>query len=147
MPQPRSNKAVTVALYVNAALLAAVLLVLLGRGSMPATLPAAFGQNQLPIGGGAGVFIVPGQFSTNTFGCYIMDVDAQTICAYQYLPADRQLRLVAARSFRNDRRLQQFNSSNPTPAEVLDLLEQQAQAVRGTDENQQKVSPQTPAKE
>jgi hypothetical protein len=147
MSQSRSNKALTLALYLNAALLGGILLVLLGRGSMPTTLSAAFAQNQLPIGGGAGVFIVPAQFSTNTFGCYIMDVDTQTICAYQYLPADRQLRLVAARTYRNDRRLQQFNSANPSPDEVLDLLEQQQQAARGNEQHKQKVSPEPPAKE
>ena len=141
------NKPLILVLYVNAALLAAIVVILLGRSSAPGFLPAALGQNQLPIGGGAGVFIVPAQFSTNVYGCYIMDVDAQTICAYQFYPADKQLRLVAARSYRNDRKLTDFNTPSPTPDEVGQLLEQQQQNARVKEQNKQKVSPEGPAKD
>ena len=90
--RPRTTqRSVVLALYANAAVLAAILLVLLGRNGSPSILPAAMGQNQLPIGGGAGVFIVPAQFSPNTYGCFLMDVDAQTLCAYQYFPPDKNL--------------------------------------------------------
>ena len=119
------------ALYVNAAVLAAILVVLLGRGQSPTLLPAAWAQNQLPIGGGAGVFIVPAQFSPNTYGCYLMDIDTQTLCAYQYFPPDKKLKLVAARNFRYDRRLGNFNTADPTPQEARQLydLEQQGNRV------------------
>src|SRR5687767_8882953 len=98
----------TVALYVNAALLAAILLVLMSRDSSPTLLAPAMGQQQPAIAGGAGFFVVPAQFSTTTWGCYLMDVDQQNLCAYQYVPGERQLRLVAARNFRYDRRLGNF---------------------------------------
>src|SRR5690242_19498168 len=104
------NRALTIALYLNAALLAGVLLVLIGRSNVPTMLPAAYGQDQLPIGGGAGVFIVPAQFAPNNFGCYLMDIDAQTICAYQFFPAEKQFRLMSARNFRWDRQLKHYNS-------------------------------------
>ena len=131
MRVPRRQKPLVVALYVNAALLCALLVALLTRGSGggPSLLPAALAQNQQSaIGGGAGVFIVPAQFSETSYGCYIMDVDAQTVCAYQYF--GKQLRLVAARHFRWDRRLHQFNSENPTPDDVRKMIEREEQDAR-----------------
>jgi hypothetical protein len=121
----------TLALYVNAALLAAILLVLMSRDSSPTLLAPAMGQQQPAIAGGAGFFVVPAQFSTTTWGCYLMDVDQQNLCAYQYVPGERQLRLVAARNFRYDRRLGNFNTGGPTPAEVKDLVEKEAAGTRG----------------
>ena len=131
MRVPRRQKPLVVALYVNAALLVALLVALLtrGGGSGPSLLPAALAQNQQSaIGGGAGVFIVPAQFSETSYGCYIMDVDAQTVCAYQYF--GKQLKLVAARHFRWDRRLHQFNSENPTPDDVRKMIEREEQDAR-----------------
>ena len=135
MRVPRRQKPLVVALYVNAALLAALLVVLVTRNAGPASfLPAALAQNQQSaIGGGAGVFIVPAQFSETSYGCYIMDVDAQTLCAYQYF--GKQLRLVAARHFRWDRRLHQFNSENPTPDDVRKMIEREEQDARVRENN------------
>jgi hypothetical protein len=137
----RRKNAVAVALYINAALLAGVLLALLSRDSAPQLLPAAFAQNQQPIAGGAGLFMMPAQFSTNTWGCYLMDVDQQTLSAYQYLPGEHQLRLVAARNFRYDRRLGNYNTGNPSPAEVKDLVEKEAAGARGKQPESPGVAP------
>ncbi|HYO07622.1 MAG TPA: hypothetical protein VER17_01495 [Tepidisphaeraceae bacterium] len=133
MDQPRTKKnPIAVALYVNAALLAAVLVALLARADGPTLVAPAFGQVQQPaIAGGAGLFVVPAQFSTNTWGCYLMDVDSQTLCAYQYVPGERQLRLVAARNFAYDRRLTNFNTGEPSPKEVQELYNKQQAAARG----------------
>lgn len=141
----RRQKPLVVALYVNAALLAAIAVVLLTRGGSAGFLNAAWAQNQLPIGGGGGVFIVPAQFSTNSYGCYIMDIDSQTLCAYQYY--EKQLRLVAARNFRFDRRLNQFNSDRPTPEEVRQMVEQEMQDTRVRDQPARKVDPEGPKPE
>ena len=100
---------------------------------------SAFAQNQAAIGGGAGVFIVPAQFSDTSYGCYIMDVDAQTVCAYQYY--GKQLKLVAARNFRWDRRLAQFTSENPTPADVRRMIERQEQDARVRESQEPKPNP------
>jgi hypothetical protein len=141
MDKPLRNHRLVIALYVNAALLGAILLVMVSRGGPPSMLRAAYGQNQLPIGGGAGVFIVPAQFAPNVFGCYLMDIDAQTLCGYQYFPSDRQLRLIAARNFRWDRRLGQFNTDTPTPEEVQRMVQEEQQGHRITDVNTDKPSP------
>lgn len=127
----KPNRSLSVALWVNAALLAVIALALLRSPSVqfPEILPAAYGQPAQPIAGGAGLFLMPGQFSSNTWGCYVMDVDSQTLCAYQFLPGEKQLRLIAARNFRFDRRLGNFNTT-PAPMEVKDLLDKEAQTNR-----------------
>lgn len=128
--QRKSSNHLAIALYLNAAALGVIAIVLLSRNNAPSFLPAAFGQNQPAIGGGAGVFVMPAQFSTNTYGCYLMDIDAQTLCAYQWTPGNHQLALVAARSFRYDRRLTNYNTENPSPAEVQKMIDAASQSNR-----------------
>ena len=123
------NRPLIVVLWINAALLVAVVVLLASRGRMPDVLPAAYGQPQQLIAGGAGLFLMPAQFSQNTWGCYVMDVDTQTLCAYQFMPGEKQLRLIAARNFRFDRRLGNYNTT-PPPMEVKDLLDKEAQTNR-----------------
>jgi len=132
MTRLRQANPVAVALYVNAALLGGVLLVLLGRDSTLTLAPQAYAQQQPPIAGGAGLFIMPAQFSSNVWGLYLMDVDQQTICAYTVTGSPQQLRLIAARNFRNDRKLGNFNTATPSPSEVKDLVEKEQAAVRGS---------------
>lgn len=124
------NRGLTKALWANAGVLGVIALVLVmragsGETKWPSLMPAAFGQNTPPIAGGAGVFIMPGQFSRDTWGVYMLDVDAQTLAAYTYVPGQRQLQLVAARTYRYDRRLQNFNTATPSPDEVKELLERE----------------------
>lgn len=130
-------RSLTLVLWINAALLLGVIVALFGRGEgevrFPEFLPAAYAQpgglSQPPIAGGAGLFLMPAQFSPNTWGCYLMDVDTQTLVAYQFLPGEKQLRLIAARNFRFDRRLSNFNTT-PPPNEIRDLLEKEQQTDR-----------------
>ena len=136
MPESRRKNPVAVALYVNAALLAMILVAVVTRDAAPTLIAPAMAQDaqrQPALAGGAGIFIAPAQFSTSTWGCYLMDVDQQTLCAYQYLPGERQLKLVAARNFRYDRRLGNFNTANPSPLEVKDLSEKEQAANRGAE--------------
>lgn len=146
MERPRRHRATLIALYVNAAVFAGILLVMLARDGQPGIGSIAFAQNQPPIAGGAGVFVMPAQFSTNTWGCYLLDVDAQTLCAFQYYPGDKQLRLVASRSYRYDRRLGNFNTF-PSPLEVKDLVEKEQQAVRGQNPSPAASTPEEPKKD
>lgn len=141
MNRSRRQNPLVVALYLNAALLAVIVILLFARSGPAGMLPLAHGQQQLPIGGGGGVFIVPAQFSDSSYGCYIMDIDAQTLCAYQYF--QNQLRLIAARNFRWDRRLNQFNSDKPSPLEVQEMVEAEMQAARVREAPQQRIDPET----
>ena len=131
MKRPRRRNPLAVALYLNAAVLVAILAVLLARDSHPQMLPMAFGQaQQTGVAGGAGVFVVPGQFSERLWGCYIIDVDQQTLCAYTVSGSPPQLKLVAARDFRYDRRLKNYNTPNPSPQEVQELVAKEASSGR-----------------
>jgi hypothetical protein len=144
MKRPRRRNPVAVALYVNAALLLAILAVILGRSDSASRLsltPAAFAQAQQPIAGGAGLFIVPGQFSQNIWGLYLLDVDQQTICAYSVTGSPPALRLMAARNFRYDRRLNRYNVAGLTPEEVKDMVEKEQNSGRVTGANPQSPAP------
>lgn len=119
---PRRSRSLTIALYVNAGLLAVIAIALLGRSSRSPFDSVAFGQQvPQPIAGGAGFFLMPAQFASNVWGCYVMDVDAQTLVAYAYNPGEKNLRLVAARSFVFDRQLKNYNTA-PRPEEIEQLV-------------------------
>ena len=126
MTPGRNRNQIAVALYVNAGLLAAILVVLLTRGSAPGLTPAAFGQVQPPIAGGGGIFVMPAQFHQSTWGCYLLDVDAQTLCTYEYQAGERVLKLTSARGFRYDHMLKNF-ATTPAPWEVQHLVEMEKQ--------------------
>jgi hypothetical protein len=130
----RRNRPLLVALYINAALLLAVLVALLGRGNMPSFLSSAYGAplSPQPIAGGANLYLMPAQFSQTTWGCYVLDIDTQALCAYRYRPTNdgTDLQLVAVRKIAYDRKLTNFNTT-PTPAEVKQLVEQAAGGIRG----------------
>jgi hypothetical protein len=123
---PRSRQLIF-ALYANAAALCAIVLVMVFRETPPS---AAMAQMQPAIAGGAGVFVMPAQFSKDTFGCYLLDVDAQTLCVYRFDAVEKQLHLAAARTYKFDRKLGDFNTSMPSPAEVQELLEKKARGTR-----------------
>ena len=125
MTQPRRRNPLLIALYLNAALLAALLVAVLARQEGLSLTPSALAQAQPPIAGGAGLFVMPAQFSSNVWGCYIMDVDQQTLCAYTVSGSPPKLRLIAARNFQYDRRLKNYNNEGLTPLEVKDLWEKE----------------------
>jgi hypothetical protein len=129
----RTPNTIAYALWANAAVLTAILAVVMGRDNSLRLTPAAFGQAQ-PLGGG-GLFIMPAQISSNVWGCYVMDIDAQTVCGYAMTGSPPELKLVAARNFRFDRQLGALNTS-PPPSEVRAMLEkeQASDRVIGRDE-------------
>jgi hypothetical protein len=119
---------------VNAAVLAAIALALV---VLPTGSPdAARAQQALPevlppIAGGAGLFMMPAQLSRDRFGAYLMDIDTQTLVTYEYRDdaAAGPLHLTAARNFRFDRRLGNFNTV-PQPREVERMLEKEQASDR-----------------
>jgi hypothetical protein len=153
MRRPRRNNPIALALWANAIALTIVGLAIFSRSSgsnsprdtidvpnFPDFASRAMAQNQMPIGGGAGLFMVPAQFSSTTFGCYIMDVDAQTLSAYWYEPPSHQLHLVASRNFRFDRRLGNYNTI-PAPMEIKALVDKEQAEVRGAETRPTPPSP------
>ena len=128
----RPNRSLVFALYLNAAMLLGIVVLLLSRGGVGSQAIAAPSQTP-PIAGGGGVFLMPGQLSISTWGCYLMDIDAQTLCAYEYIPGEKSLRFVAARNFRYDRQLKRYNTT-PNPEEIKQRVELEKNGVRGRDE-------------
>src|SRR5438105_414689 len=74
--------------------------------------------------GARGLFAFTGQLNQNTFGLWMMDVDAGTVWCYEYNPIKKKMRLAAARSFVWDRYLEEINQDDPTPAQVKQMLDE-----------------------
>lgn len=126
MKRPRRNRPLLYALYANAVLLLAILVALLTRGSLlPAANGAALPQ---PIAGNGNLYLMPAQLLNNVWGCYVMDVENQTLCAYSY--NGNQLRLVAARGIRYDHELEDYNTSLP-PDEIRRMVQKQKPPNQG----------------
>lgn len=124
MMHPRPKNPVVLALWANAILLGGILAVLMSRSGSPSFVPAAMAQYQPPIAGGAGVFVMPGQLSRDMYGCYLLDVDRQTLVAYEYQPGVHQLKFAAARTYKYDRELHDVNTTPPTE-EVRRLVDKE----------------------
>ena len=77
--------------------------------------------------GARGIFMMPAQLGPNTYGLYLMDVDSGTICVYRANPDNSHFRLMASRSFKYDRFLEDFNNEPLRPREVQKLVEDQQQ--------------------
>jgi hypothetical protein len=131
----RRASAIAYALWANAVVLVAILVVLVGRDNSFRLTPAAFGQAQ-PLGGG-GLYVMPAQISSSVWGCYVMDIDQQTLCGYAMTGSPPELKLVAARSFRFDRQLHQVNTT-PLPSEVRAMLEKEQASERVTNRDEPK---------
>lgn len=84
----------------------------------------AFAQNVARAGAG-GVFAFSGQISRNTYGVFMVDVDAGTIWAYEI--EQGKMKLIAARSWYSDRHLEEFNIIGPSPKDIDALVSQQRQ--------------------
>jgi hypothetical protein len=118
MNQP-SRSPVVYALYANAALLLAILVVLLayGRPVMTSTASAQPVPEQpiaqsitQPIAGGNGIFVMPCQLHPEVWGCYLLDTQRQSLCVYEYRAGEKALILSAARNFRYDLDLKNYNT-------------------------------------
>jgi hypothetical protein len=134
MNSNRPKNPVVLALWANAILLAGILGVLLARGGGPSFMSAAMAQNQPQIAGGAGVYVMPGQLSRDMWGAYLLDVDRQTLVAYEYQPGIHQLKFVAARTYKYDRDLQNMSTS-PPPEEIRRLVEKEKVMRKQLEEN------------
>jgi hypothetical protein len=142
MAQSRRNKSLIVALYVNAAMLFALLAVMVSRPGGPSVVPSAFGAPLgQPIAGGGTLYLMPAQFSPQTYGAYVMDIDKQTLVAYQFYPGEKQLRFVAARKFSHDLRMTEFNTIPPVE-DVKKMIEAQDAGIRGQQPDKIQLKPQ-----
>jgi len=93
------------------------------------------------VAGARGLFAMPAQLGPNTYGLYLLDLDAGNIVVYRVNADKDRFHLMAARNFRNDRFLEDLNNDSPTPKEIQKLIQQQRQreALGGGD-----APPETP---
>ena len=97
--------------------IATCLVMELGYGASSATA-------QVTSVGGDDMLVVGGQITKDSYGLYLVDTKRQALCIYQWLPGSRKLRLMAARNFKYDVQLDEYNADKPTPSEVKRLVEQ-----------------------
>ena len=72
------------------------------------------------------ILVVPVQTGRDSYGFVMIDTIGQTLWAYEINsrgPAHTRLNLIAARSWKYDRLLQQYNTAEPKPQQVKLLLE------------------------
>jgi len=112
--------------WVIALLLAIIATILVVRdGGMGADFAMAQQQGMV---GARGLFAFTGPLGRDRTGLFMMDVDAGTVWCYEFNVTKGRMRLVAARSFRNDRFLENYNQDSPSPDEARELLNVQRQA-------------------
>ena len=73
-----------------------------------------------------GILAFPVQIERDTYGLAMVDTASQTLWIYELSsrgPVHSRLKLLAARSWRYDRLLQQYNTSEPKPQQVKALLQ------------------------
>lgn len=105
------------------------------RSSVPNLSGVALGQ-PTTSSGARGVFAFSGQLSKNTYGVYLVDVDAMTMWTYEYLPQKECLRLASARTWRYDRYLENHNVCDLPPEAVEKMIEDQREYRRQSSESQ-----------
>jgi len=82
-------------------------------------------ESETGVGEKNGVFVVAGEISHETYGLYLVDYRNKTICVYQYDAGNRNLRLMAARTYKFDVKLDSYNTGEPSPASVRELTGRQ----------------------
>ena len=71
---------------------------------------------------GPSILVVAGQVTRDSYGLYLVDQTNRTMCVYQWVPSTRRLRLLAARTYTFDIKLDQYNTE-PDPLEIKKLGE------------------------
>ncbi|MHC4155004.1 MAG: hypothetical protein ACYST6_08805 [Planctomycetota bacterium] len=82
------------------------------------------------------ILVIPIQIARDSYGLAMVDTVAQTLWIYEINsrgPAHKRLTLLAARSWQYDRRLERYNTAEPTPEQVKGLLDNAGQLPRQAD--------------
>jgi len=96
--------------------IAACLLLEVGFATSEAPAQVTSGQ------GDRGVFVVAGQVTKDSYGCFLVDPHRGTMAVYEWVPNVRKLRLMASRNYRFDLQLDDYNTT-PSPGEIRKLVE------------------------
>jgi len=120
-------------LWIIAGLLAVIAVVLVFRGEGSSPLSVALAQPAVPsragLEGARGIYAFTGQLNARSYGLFMLDVDSGTVWCYEIqstgAKGEPRLKLVAARSWIFDRYLEEFNTGEPIPSEVREMVQQQ----------------------
>ena len=80
-----------------------------------------------------GIMVVGVQLERDSYGLAMVDTVGQTLWIYEinkHGPSHNRLKLLAARSWRYDRLLKQYNTAEPKPEQVKLLLEGLGEALK-----------------
>lgn len=144
MIESRISRQLVYALYVNGALLAAILVVLAGRGRGVETANAQAVPESPPIAGGGGIFVMPCQLHPDVWGCYLLDTQRETLCVYEYRAGEKALVLSAARNFRFDLDLKNYNTF-PAWYDIQKAVDEAAKDQQMNESQLPSVVPKSPA--
>ncbi len=94
------------------------------HGTWPDQVAWGKGLQVVPSGafGNADIQAFPVQLGRNIYGFVLLDPSRHAMAVYRLNGAVSRLRLMAARNYRYDLRLKDFNNSSPTPVQVKKLL-------------------------
>ncbi len=80
---------------------------------------------QMNQAGAGGIFAFTGQIAPSQFGVFMVDVDTMTLWYYAIDPNADRLRLMAARTWKFDRYLENHNVAGTTPLQVEAILDEE----------------------
>lgn len=78
---------------------------------------------RVPTATAHGLYVLPARLGDKSWGLVLMDRRQKVFCVYRFLESASRLRLVAARNFRYDLRLHDYNNSAPTPGQVKSMVQ------------------------
>ena len=113
--------------WVIAVALVAIAAQLAFRHDGPGIASPVFAQPSSTGASARGVFAFSGQLSKGTYGVYVVDTDAMTLWAYEYQAQKGCMRLAAARTWRYDRYLENYNACELPPEAVEKMVDEQRQ--------------------
>jgi hypothetical protein len=105
--------------------------------NLPTPLQAMYQPNQEN-----NILVVPIQFDRESYGIAMVDTAGQTIWIYQLSergPVYNRLKLLAARSWKYDKLLEQYNTAEPKPEQVRALLRNLGQPLTEQTESNKPV--------
>ena len=97
---------------------------------------SANAQAEPQVNTSGGILAIPVQIGPDSYGLAMVDTVSQTLWIYKLNdggPADSRLELLAARSWRYDRLLQNYNTAEPKPEQVKTLLKSLGQKQQDLD--------------
>jgi hypothetical protein len=84
------------------------------------------------------ILVIPVQMVRDSYGLVMVDTNSQTLWVYEKNsrgPAHKRLRLLAAQNWQYDRLLQYYNTAQPRPEQIKEMLENIGQPHQKTNKS------------